>query len=279
MTRHKKSDILCPMKSKDLLIVSTHSFVDLITNSSTELYVCDGKKTIDTIVAMLKTMLKHHDELTGQKHTFEQVFRTPEVSKFTFLYYNATKPVIKDYNYHHRYNAFEGGSYSYSDINPEERKLEDAERRVQKTLNVYEPGLDEKDKKEYKRRWDLYRKQTSELWTPYGSRKFKSVLNLFLDFLTQNEFSTKEIEKAQKICESLVKKHVKKKQGQYSNVGPDDFPGAIGEAFENFNSLESWGINTKKGDIFVYSADDNSIPYELMDSLTSYLNAQRYHLG
>jgi len=267
------------MKSKDLLIISTHSFVDLITNSSTELFVCDGKKTTDAIVEMLKTMLKHHDELTKQSHTFEQVFKTPEVAKFTFHYHNVTKPVIKDYDYYHRYNAFDGGSYSYSDINPEERGLEDAERRVEKTLNVYEPGLDEKNNKEYKRRWELYRKQTRELWTKYGSRKLKSVLNLFLDFLRQNDFSIEKIEKAHKICESLVKKHVKTERGQYSDVGPSDFPGDIGEAFENFHSLESWGINTKKGDIFVYSADDNSIPYELMDSITSYLNAQRYHLG
>lgn len=34
---------------KQKLIIKTHSFVDIITNSSTELFVCDGSKTLNEV--------------------------------------------------------------------------------------------------------------------------------------------------------------------------------------------------------------------------------------
>lgn len=39
---------------KQALLINTHSFVDVITNSSTELFVCDTDKTVDAIKDILK---------------------------------------------------------------------------------------------------------------------------------------------------------------------------------------------------------------------------------
>jgi hypothetical protein len=41
---------------KKILLIDTHSFIDVITNSSTELFVCDTDKTIDEIKKMLQYM-------------------------------------------------------------------------------------------------------------------------------------------------------------------------------------------------------------------------------
>jgi hypothetical protein len=39
---------------KQLLIINTHSFVDVITNSSSELFVCNKEKSLDTVKKVLE---------------------------------------------------------------------------------------------------------------------------------------------------------------------------------------------------------------------------------
>ena len=39
---------------KQIGVIGTHSFVDVITNSSTELFVCDTEKTIEAVKQILK---------------------------------------------------------------------------------------------------------------------------------------------------------------------------------------------------------------------------------
>lgn len=39
---------------KEVFIINVHSFVDVITNSSTELFVLDSDKTLETITALVK---------------------------------------------------------------------------------------------------------------------------------------------------------------------------------------------------------------------------------
>ena len=34
---------------KNLLVIPVHSFVDLITNSSSELFVCNGNKSVEAV--------------------------------------------------------------------------------------------------------------------------------------------------------------------------------------------------------------------------------------
>ena len=48
---------------KTLLIIKTHSFVDVITNSSTELFVCDDEKTLEEVKNLLQEKWKLFREL------------------------------------------------------------------------------------------------------------------------------------------------------------------------------------------------------------------------
>jgi hypothetical protein len=47
----------------------------------------------------------------------------------------------------------------------------------------------------------------------------------------------------------------------------------------DMETMDYFGTNCKIGDIVVYSAGDNSIPYELFDVLEVALNSNRNHLG
>jgi len=63
----------------NILIVPVHSFVDLITNSSSELFICETKKSVDAVKKILKTLLKEHPGIS-----FSSAFNEPEVSKWSF---------------------------------------------------------------------------------------------------------------------------------------------------------------------------------------------------
>lgn len=45
---------------KQILVLNVHSFVDVITNSSTELFICDGQKSVKVVEAALKEMGLSH---------------------------------------------------------------------------------------------------------------------------------------------------------------------------------------------------------------------------
>jgi len=52
---------------KDTIIISVHSFVDVITNSSTELFVCDTDKSIDVVRAMVDEMQDKYPNEYGHR--------------------------------------------------------------------------------------------------------------------------------------------------------------------------------------------------------------------
>ena len=66
-------------------VIDTHSFVDVITNSSSELFVLDTDKTIETIIEILTRMISDHKWLMeefgrySENLTFEKVFCKPYV--------------------------------------------------------------------------------------------------------------------------------------------------------------------------------------------------------
>lgn len=60
---------------KPVIFVNLHSFVDVITNSSSELFVCDTEKSIETIESLLQEMLDLYNRCHEDEHkTFEETF-------------------------------------------------------------------------------------------------------------------------------------------------------------------------------------------------------------
>ena len=62
---------------KQVLIFTPHSFVDVITNSSTQLFVADTKKSIEVVKAALRRMISTYNEIEGTNYTLESCFNEP----------------------------------------------------------------------------------------------------------------------------------------------------------------------------------------------------------
>ena len=61
----------------DKIIINIHSFVDLITNSSTELFVLDTDKTLAVVKEILQNAIDLHNKSMGTNLKFENVFKEP----------------------------------------------------------------------------------------------------------------------------------------------------------------------------------------------------------
>jgi hypothetical protein len=59
---------------KQILVINAHSFVDLITNSSSELFVCNTNKSVDMVEVLLRKMLDLHNEIRGTERRFDDCF-------------------------------------------------------------------------------------------------------------------------------------------------------------------------------------------------------------
>ena len=60
---------------KDIIIINNHSFVDVITISSTELFVCDDDRSIVMVTEILEDMLSTYNKAMNSELTFEDVFK------------------------------------------------------------------------------------------------------------------------------------------------------------------------------------------------------------
>jgi hypothetical protein len=260
---------------RNLLVISPHSFVDLITNSSTELFVCDTEKTLQAVKELLAKLLKMHDELTNEENTFESVFKEPYVAKYEFDFYNVPNDIRENYGKHCSYgNPFVKTNCvfcnSRSNENEERTILDDKELRLRRS---YVGTLTDDEHKQFI-------KDRDELWTDYGIKSFEATVNLFVEFLKQNSFTSVEIGDFLTIAEATKKSHKEKKGGEHVWLNYD-VPAnpKLSDAWDTFTHWEGYGITAKKGSILVESTSDNTIPYSLMDTISSYLNAERYHLG
>jgi hypothetical protein len=62
----------------DRIIINIHSLVDVITNSSTELFVIDKNKSLKFVKEVLQMAIDLHNKSNEQKYTFEDVFDEPK---------------------------------------------------------------------------------------------------------------------------------------------------------------------------------------------------------
>ena len=88
---------------KNVLVINLHSFIDVITNSSTELFVIDADKSIEMIKDILKEMINHRNEIAnkgyvytraGEMCTFEECFG--DIYVYTKEMYELDKQGLKD---------------------------------------------------------------------------------------------------------------------------------------------------------------------------------------
>ena len=67
------------LKEDKMIIINVHSMVDVITNSSTELFVLDTEKSLDWIKDILQEAINLHNKINNTKYKFEDIFREPYI--------------------------------------------------------------------------------------------------------------------------------------------------------------------------------------------------------
>ena len=65
----------------DKIFIPVHSMVDVITNSSTELFVLDTNKSLKTIKEILQEAIDLHNSSMGTNLKFEDVFDDPYIGE------------------------------------------------------------------------------------------------------------------------------------------------------------------------------------------------------
>ena len=64
---------------KRAIAINVHSFVDVITNSSSELFVCDTDKSMTAVKQILSDKLRSYNRNNQRDVSFEDAFREPYI--------------------------------------------------------------------------------------------------------------------------------------------------------------------------------------------------------
>lgn len=255
------------------LIISPHSFVDLITNSSSELFICDTTKSIDTVKDIVIELVK----ITNQKMKLKECEEYPVSSVFTDMF---REPEICQYNIPNTpeydelkelmgYNLDET-CHIYSDCHDEAIKWERKNPRPDFPHYVYPAYPTDEEQVPYHKEMKVYEPKRTEamsiIYKPFHALYKKKYYKFVKTYCKLNDIDFNDIEFFQS------------KPSQYPR-----FPVKTDSKYVKFiNELDdaiSWGYTTKKGDIILRSRRDDSIPYEIWEDLEDILQAQRVHLG
>lgn len=74
---------------KQTSIINIHSFVDLITNSSSELFVCDTDKSIEAVKEVVEKIIQHYyiemeEKPPHNEKIWTEIFTEPTIATFNF---------------------------------------------------------------------------------------------------------------------------------------------------------------------------------------------------
>lgn len=62
-----------------MIKLNFHSFVDVITNSSTELFVLDSDRALESVKEILQAAIDLHNKVEGSSYKFEDIFEEPYI--------------------------------------------------------------------------------------------------------------------------------------------------------------------------------------------------------
>jgi hypothetical protein len=271
------------------IVIPVHSFVDLITNSSSELFVCNGNKSVATMRELIVTIANARNQIveasgvdTPVSDVFNGVLQEPYAAKYSFDYAKLASDARDEYEKYHEHP----GKYCWSSSDPDnpENKprylaLKDEENEMRRKLGVDISWRDlEKLSPEARKTYDTNsqeaNKKASAIWADYRRDKFRAHIGLFVAFLVYNGFAQGDIDI---VIDKMDKTKPRGDFGWYDL----DLSGheTLREAYDDFGLYLSYGMVVNKGDIMVRSDSDNSIPYDLMETLETHLGARRYHIS
>ena len=187
--------------TKQLLKISPHSFVDVMTNSSSELFVCNTDKSVEQVKAVIERVMKGYWMMVGEpeQEIWGTIFEEPRV---------AIKKITQEHiNTYHGFSMTRAERDAIKERAKAQLLKENPEASEKQILDVIWNSTLEEDEK----RWDAQSRYAVEMGDSEG--------------------------------------------------------------------LLSYYVTYDEGDIMVYSASDNSVPYEVWIPLENALEGIRYHLG
>jgi hypothetical protein len=279
---------------QQLLIITPHSFVDLITNSSTELFVCSTKKSVEMVEELLKKLLLNHNEMldTPNQYVFSEIFKPVEIAKYTYDKELFSKDIVANYhNYHweddnYKYVSQRLRPDSYIQAEIEENKLRKEHPAIVNRRKYEEDETKEEQKKREEENRD-YWKQENRIWTQVGVETLGAEVDLFIEFLKLNK-AEQYIDLVNTWADKAKEDHLKEQRGKFVGLhrlvsaaedNEDKIPKELAELFDFFTLVNGYEFSIHKGQILIYSANDNTIPYSLFEQIAEYFSARRYHIG
>ena len=232
---------------RSLITFRLHSWVDFISNSSSEVFIGNTNKTVDTIKTAIEKIVETVDG--GSSSLWTSMLQEPEVSKWTIT------AAPRDYDY----NAYEN----------KPRELIDHEVKAPK----YPDGkATKKQEDEYNKKWSVHNEKRREIEDRVYAKERKESENEQTSFFKQ-VCKTNGIDYAD-LGEPEFDYYDKTARLSYPNAKDSLKP-----FVERVDFCVSWGISINKGDVLIFTQSDNSFSYQYFYIVDSLLGGNHYHLG
>jgi hypothetical protein len=185
---------------KQLIVINVHSFVDLITNSSSELFICDSGKSLETVKDILTGLIVEHNASSESKisadHLFGGILNEPRTSEFTFNYTTFPRELREEYEKYHEIYWLHDWSTRNANNFRNSARYKEFEAKAKKVGEKYDKldqkSLSEEEKNELRRKeWD----EEAEVWRDFARDGATAELNLFKWWLKTNEFDDEQLAK------------------------------------------------------------------------------------
>lgn len=238
---------------KQICVIKIHSFVSEITNSSTELFVCDTDKEIEIVKEILQRILDGYNMMEQTSYTMD-VFKEPfrvnleEYKKWKKEDDAKRKKCEKTKDW----NEYWNDRSPYGTIAGWFIDDEDAEEIKKIRTDIIRNGYEERDFCGYNRVKE------------YEERINKACRSIN-DWKGKSELIKKEVAKIYKEIEKEIK-----------NGG--DKP-MWWDAPWKYSSYNFGLVKNLDGCIILVGTRDNSIPYDIWDAINRQLNGHNYYLG
>ena len=252
-------------------LINIHSAVDLITNSSSELFVCNTKKSVEAVKEIIAVLAENYNRCLSlsdrEDHfmnpislpaLFTGVFREPEVSEFTFD--------LNKYPDHREFSSMWKSVFGWRNDDVHPIKAEGDEKMDRWEKDHPRPANDNANKW-----WNARCAAEREFypkWTEFVRHHFQ---NLYTWVAEQNGVDLTPLGEPKSQCSA----HAWLTYSKYS----EDHPTPASRLVAAVNEALDWDFSFKKGDVFLRSSYDNSIPYEFWPLIENTFSTQRRHLG
>lgn len=229
---------------RKISIIRTHSFVDVITNSSTELFICDTKKELEAIKEILQKIIDGYNMMNDSSYSMD-MFDEPYVF-FVDEYRKWRKEDKKNENECRKNNDF-------------------SKRDCDNKFNTLKGWFnDDENKEDLKNLRIEYIENGDNSGGCWGSDKNPFYVRLKEAVNKNGKYNYKE---QRNEVEKIYKEIQKNK----------DKPNWWEEPWKyNYNNAL---VKELDGCVILCGSGDNSVPYDIWNVINSKLNARNYHLG